>query len=305
MEHPASISLSVVIVNFNSGVDVLRCLHSLGVSGRTVQDLVVIVVDNASTDSSVSSICSKFPAVKLMHNGENKGFAAGANQGAAHSRREYIMFLNPDTDLDPDFFTGLTGFLRKYPGASIVGCRMVDKAGRQQGSCWKTPTWGSALIEAILPYAISKLLSTQKPRTAREVDAVSGACMVVSRDAFEALGGFDERFFMYYEDADLCLRARQAGLRVMYCPDASGFHRVGGSAWANPLAFALANFTSKLRYFKKHYSPTYFGAVKWIVAAGIVIRVPVYLLAGVLSIDKRLIHLAVIHLKVLPKALRV
>lgn len=304
MEESAAENLSIVIINYNGGDDIIECLASIRKSDAKFHSSEVIIVDNASTDSSPSNIRKRFPEALLIENKENRGFAAAANQGFARSAGDAVVFLNPDTVLEHDFFEQLGQFLENNPQAFFIGCKLVDARGSQQPSCWRAPTLNTLLLEAFLPYTVSLWLVSQKPHEAQEVDVVSGACMVVRRDAFERLGGFDERFFMYYEDADLCFRARQSGLQILFCPKAVAFHRVGGSPWADSTSFFLTNYKSKLMFFRKHFSSRYQRTAKVIVVAGILLRIPSYLIAGIVSINMQLIRLSRYHFLILSKVVR-
>ena len=182
-------------------------------------DCEIIVIDNASIDNTVGVVRNFFSAVEIFANPGNPGFAAAVNQGAAISNGRMLLLLNPDTIVHEDFFSTLDAFIERTPQAGIIGCNMLDHLGSHQPSCWKNASIWTALLEAVLPYNLSSRLVTDNPVQASEVDMVSGGCMCIRKEIFEALKGFDERFFMYYEDSDFCLRAKESGCKIFFLPD--------------------------------------------------------------------------------------
>lgn len=301
---PSSVSpvrLSVVIVTYNSSDRIAACLRSVLAEGGPGLTIDVVAVDNASSDGTSSAIRTHFPTVRLIENPTNAGFAVAANQGFHATNDSLVLFLNPDTVVEDGALRLMAGAAIASPNVGAVGCALVDGDGNRQRSCWKEPTLMTALLESFLPHRFSLPLVTEQPATPADVAMVSGACMMVRREVFEQLGGFDPGFFMFYEDADLCLRARERGLRILYLPDARVCHTVSRSFGRDMRLFYLHVYRSKLRFFRKHRSTFRAAQVKGILIAGIAVRVPAYYLAGRLFGREELLRLAKCHTFVLPK----
>jgi hypothetical protein len=235
--------VSVVLVSFNTRDWLLRCLTSFPASAQH-HELDVIVVDNASADGSAEAVAERFPGVRLLRNDANVGFGRAVNQGAALARGDYVLLVNPDGELEPGCVDALVAFARAHPEYVICGGRTISPDGElDPRSCWAAPTLWSLASSALM-------LSTLRPGStlldpeamgrfrrdhARPVDIVTGCLLLIGRDDWEALGGFDERYFVYGEDADLCLRAAaRTGRRCAITPDAVMVHAVGASSASRP-----------------------------------------------------------------------
>lgn len=205
--------VSVIIVNYNGGAYLGTCLRSLLAGGGPTCE--VIVVDNASTDGSADAVARLFPEVRLIRSAANLGFGAGNNLGAEAARGGYLAFLNPDTVVAPGWIEALIAALEADPAAGMATAKIllldapdcINACGNTVHITGLTLCRGMGLGQAALPYS-------------DDVDAVSGAAFVMRRDLFTALGGFDGSFFMYMEDTDLSWRARLAGYRCRYVPEA-------------------------------------------------------------------------------------
>lgn len=206
--------------------------------------LNIIVVDNLSYDKP-HRIKDPFPEVRLILNNENRGFGSAINQALTHCRSKYIILLNPDSLVSKGFFENCYQFMEQNNGVGIMGPMIANEDGSIQGSARAFPTPLTALfgrntlLTKLFPKnSISKanILNLNRSSNATmEVDWVSGACMVLRREVMLAVGGFDERFFLYWEDADLCHRIRDAGWRVIYNPAARMTHFVGKSSNTRPI----------------------------------------------------------------------
>jgi hypothetical protein len=254
------LAVSVVLVTFNSASDINACIEALEMIPGDIS-VEVIVVDNASQDGTVR----RFAAAKrrketvVIENRCNRGFAAAANQGARRSRGEFVLFLNPDARLEERSLTALLSVLRLEPGVGAAGPQLVGPDGSLQISARPRPGLVAVLLEALLLDSLfprSRWLCTwatdEDPLPA---ECLSGACLLIRRSLFESLGGFDERFFLYAEDVDLCARARLAGYRLMMVPRARVTHRIGGSAFQQRADFVLQINRAKLQWFRKHLEP--------------------------------------------------
>jgi N-acetylglucosaminyl-diphospho-decaprenol L-rhamnosyltransferase len=253
-------NIDVIIVNWNSGDDLGHCLQSLAADPEVA--LIVartIVVDNGSTDGSDS--CAS-PYALLDRAGRNLGFAAAANRGAAHGTAPYLLFLNPDTLVRPGALAaGLDAFARPdAPAIGIVGLRLVDQTGRTTRTCSTFPVPLAFCARAVgldlMPgFAMfSPFMRAWSHDQSAVVDQVMGACFLMPRALFERLGGFDERFFLYYEDVDLAWRARELGWRSWYEIGGTVAHRGGGSSRQIPARRLAYSLSSRLRFARKHFS---------------------------------------------------
>jgi GT2 family glycosyltransferase len=233
-----------VIVNWNGGGQLARCLRSFDAVKR--DDVAfggAVVVDNASTDDSVEQAVasSRQLPLRVIHNRVNVGFAAACNQGAeaaAAAGAEFLLFLNPDTELRPGCLEQPARFLDDPANASvgIVGVQLLDGQGRMSRTCSRHPTVLSLIghtlgLDRVFPAVFPPhFLPQQFHEGIRQVDQVMGAFFFVRRDLFERLGGFDERFFLYFEDADFALRARKLGQSSAYLATACAVHHGHGSS---------------------------------------------------------------------------
>jgi N-acetylglucosaminyl-diphospho-decaprenol L-rhamnosyltransferase len=256
-------SLDIVIVNWNTGSALGECLRSIDPARTPVAIERIVVVDNASTDDSMAAAVAWGPPVTTVRNATNLGFGAACNQGAAGSRTDYLLFLNPDTRLEPDTLARTLAFLeeRAQDTVGICGVRLVDEVGQPStvGARFPTPrvifgeaTGLSRWMPALFP---RHLLGADECRATRDVDQVIGAYFMIRRRLFDELGGFDERFFVYFEEVDLSLRARRAGFRSVYFNDAQAYHRGGLSSDQMKAARLYYSLRSRLLYAWKHFSP--------------------------------------------------
>ncbi|NCO32244.1 MAG: hypothetical protein AUJ92_19630 [Armatimonadetes bacterium CG2_30_59_28] len=241
--------LSIIIISFNSLQLLRECLRSLFAEPVDF-DSEVIVVDNASSDGSTDMVRAEFPQVQLLENSENVGFAAANNIGAGRARGQLLLLLNSDAQLTMGAVKELVAFMERQPAAGVSGPRLTYPDGAWQPNGLAFPTFWSWLAE------VSGLTSQSSPKrlVPTPVDVVSGACMMVRRAAWEALGGFDDGFFFYWEDYDLCRRIWAHGWEVWYCPQAHIVHLAGGSSTLVRSMTRDAASESTLRYFRKHHS---------------------------------------------------
>ncbi len=256
-------SLDIVIVNWNAGAQLQECLASVeSMETDSVFHLAkCLVVDNASTDGSANRLKLARLPVQLIANAENKGFGKACNQGAAAGQGDYILFLNPDIKLHADSLARAVGFLEEPRNASIglLGIQLVDESCRPQPTTGRFPTPGAMLsqmvgLDRLWPARFPPFpMSNWSHGESRKVDVLQGAWLLIRRPLFVQLGGFDERFFMYYEDVDLAYRARRAGWAAYYFAEARAFHRGGGvteKIKAGRLAYWMH---SRVQYVAKHF----------------------------------------------------
>ncbi len=261
---------SVVTVNYKSWPYTLRCLNSLRETGY--DDFEVVVVNNDQDPPP------EMPhRARLIPNPENVGFARACNQGVSASTGEYVVFINPDTLVKEGFFENLEGFFDANPEAVVAGPKIVDGEGHLQLSARKDLNFVSGLLgrTSLLTrlFPKSPLVRRHFPAAGKltgptAVDWVSGACMVVRRRTLGEIGPLDERFFMYFEDADLCRRARNAGWLVYYLPQVEVLHHTGASSGNRPRAIWDLHKSAFL-YHRKHDRHGPFGLYSLLVLAGL------------------------------------
>jgi N-acetylglucosaminyl-diphospho-decaprenol L-rhamnosyltransferase len=252
-------SVSVVIVNYKSYVELDACLTSL--LARPSPDLEIIVIDHASAAPELARIQAKFPQVRTAATDGNPGFSAGVNAGARLASGRCLLILNPDTQLDPGAIDAMAGYLDAHPDTAVVGARVEDPGGTVQRSARRFPTMLTGLAGRTSlftrmwpgnPLSRRDLLADATTATPRQVDWVAGSCMAVKADAFEKVGGMDEQFFLYWEDADLCKRLKEAGWGTVYLPSAVVVHGVGRSRRHARALSVRAFHRSAYLYFAKH-----------------------------------------------------
>lgn len=252
------ITLSVIIVSYNTRQMTLDCLQTLsaGLGGLATE---VVVVDNASTDGSAAAIAEVHPEVSLIANARNVGFGAANNQAMERARGEFFLLLNSDAFVRPDAAPSLVKYLRAHPDVAVVGPRLLNADGSLQVSCFPFPSPARAWLEnlwvsAAFPHHPRWGDYRRWPHDReRLVDSVIGACMLVRREAYAQVGGFDERFFMYSEELDWQRRLRDRGWRVAFTPDAQVTHLGGASGAGEPARINRHVFDSLDLYVFKHH----------------------------------------------------
>ncbi|MGI8553800.1 MAG: glycosyltransferase family 2 protein [Dehalococcoidia bacterium] len=252
--------VSVIIVSFNSAHWAKRCVQSIQHWTHGLQ-YEVIVVDNASPDGSGSALKAALPGATVIQRRRNGGFSVAANDGAHLARGRLLLFLNPDTTLEGDLLGLLSAYLLDHPDAGAIGPRLLDSDGGLQLSCRRFPSHRTALfnryslLTRLLPgnrQSRDYLLSGWRHDQIRDVDWLSGACLMLPRRVFEQVGGFDEGLFFSAEDVDLCLRLNCVGYRVVYNPAVSVTHTIGASSRTVPNRIIIARHLGMWRYYRKH-----------------------------------------------------
>ena len=244
-------SVGAVVVNHDAGEALLACVRSLRSEG--VDE--VVVVDNASTDGSVERLAATDPEVRLVRTGRNLGYGTGVNRGLREGGAPLVVVCNPDVVVHSGALAVLADTLTSDDRAGVVGPCILETDGTRYPSARRFPSWldaaGHALVGIIRPdnpftrrYRMTDLDTT----TPTPVDWVSGACFLARRSALEEVEGFDERYFMYLEDTDLCWRVSRAGYRVLYVPAATVSHLRGLSTARRPYRMLVAHHRSALRF---------------------------------------------------------
>ncbi len=255
-------SLEIVIVNWNSGQHLRHCLASLPAASQNGFRLErVVVVDNDSRDGSAEGLQHAGLPLSVIRNEVNRGFAAACNQGAPGSRANYLLFLNPDVRLLADSLSIPIQFMEQAENqkVGICGIQLLDPQGRLSRSCSTFPTsWIFFArmfgFDRLFPGRFSgHFLAEQDHRESKPVDQVMGAFFLVRRAVFESLNGFDERFFVYFEDLDFSYRAWQAGYSSHFLATAQAVHHGGGCSEQVRAARLFYSLRSRIIYGYKHF----------------------------------------------------
>src|SRR5262249_49835978 len=265
--------VTVVIVSWNTREHLARCLDALDGAAAGLR-IEMLVVDNGSTDGSQAMVAAKFPRARLIQSPENVGFGRAANIGTAAGCGRAVLMLNSDCELAPGALAVLLDALDADPALGAVFARLTNADGTLQPSVHHAlPTpWshaGDVLFASSLRYALYRapalkrvLLrrTTRRHAAAHDVAWGGAACVLLRRKAFEAVDGFDERFFMYMEDVDLCARLSAAGFRLRYVPEAAAVHHWGASTAKSPARMLRHAYLSRIAYFDTHF-PRWGGGV--------------------------------------------
>jgi GT2 family glycosyltransferase len=258
--------IGICIVTRDSREEILACLMSLYEQGHQL-DMDVVVVDNNSQDETVREIRLKFPSVKLILNGENLGFSRAVNQGLRALQARYYLLLNPDTVILDHALQKLIEFMDANIQAGICIPKILNRDGSLQYQCrrgegrpWETFSYfiGLARLFPKDQRFTGYLLNHLDNEKVSEVKAVSGSCMMIRHEVVEEIGGLDERYFAYQEDADYCIQARQAGWKVFFVPLAEVVHYGGrGGSAASPYFGVYHWHLSYFLYYQKNLAKDY------------------------------------------------
>ncbi len=271
-------SVSVIIVNYNAGELLANCVASaLGQSAE------IIIVDNASADFSVDAVASKWPHIKIIKNNSNLGFAAACNIGASSATGAYFLFLNPDCVLDADAVPSMLTAADSMENVGMVGGLLVNPDGTEQGGGRRAvPTpWRSFVRATGLSRFADRwprlfydfhLYKLPLPAAPIEVEAISGACMLVPRHAMEKVGSWDEGYFLHCEDLDLCMRFRRMDWKVLFDPGARVVHEKGACSHHRPIFVEWHKHRGMLRFYHKFFRHQYPGGLMGLVAVGVWLR---------------------------------
>ncbi|MFZ0429135.1 MAG: glycosyltransferase family 2 protein [Acidobacteriota bacterium] len=281
--------LSIVIVNWNTGDLVRECVLSVlaDLQASGISDAEVIIVDNASSDDAVSRIERECPGVRVVQNDRNLGFAQATNQGIRLSSGRFVLLLNPDTVVRAQALGELLGFLESRPEAGAVGPWLLNGDGSLQISAYPEPTlfreaWRLFHLDRLRPFG-DYPMQQWDTRTPRQVDVLTGACLLVRREVFERCGLLDEAFFIFSEDQDFCRRLRSSGWKLFWVPSAQVVHYGGQSSRQVKTEMFLRLYREKVSYFRKHHGGVSAVCYKLILVAAALLRqvlAPLSLLGG-------------------------
>jgi len=252
------VQLDVIIVNWNAGDQLGKCIDSIVQYGQALVGRI-IVVDNGSTDGSDDAV-SNLPQVLLIRTGMNLGFAKACNLGATYSNCDLLLFLNPDACLYPDSLCRVVEFMQRQENETvgICGVQLIDENGHIARSCARFPSLGSLITHAVgvdrLIPAFGHFMTSWDHASTRQVDQVIGAFFLVRRLVFDSLHGFDERFFVYFEEVDFSYRAKLLGWQSVYLANIQAFHAGGGTSDQVKAKRLFYSLRSRILYSFKHFS---------------------------------------------------
>ncbi|MBN1486627.1 MAG: glycosyltransferase family 2 protein [Anaerolineae bacterium] len=268
-QNTTAVYLSVIIVSWNVKPLLRRAIKSTLNSWGTEPGLEIIVVDNASNDGSQQMVQEEFPQVRLIASAENLGFTKGNNQGIAEANGEFVLLLNPDTEVLGDALHQMVEYLETHPGTGMLGPQLRNPDNTVQSSKRRYPTLPVLFLESTWLQKITpkKLLSRYYAEDLPDdkinaVDWIKGAAMLTRRQVIEQIGGMDEGFFMYSEELDWCHRIKDAGWQVIYMPQAQIKHYEGKSSEQVIPARHIYFQSSKIRYTRKYFGKITAGVLR-------------------------------------------
>ncbi len=267
-----TLDLSIILVNWNTCDLLDDCLTTIEQHVRRPHE--VFVVDNGSCDGSSDMVRARYPHVRLVTNGENRGFAQANNQAIRRSRGRYVLLLNTDTQLHDDSIDRLVGEMDDDPTVGIAGLQLLNADGSLQNSIANTPS----LLTELAKKSVLRLLVPNRfpgkefqPSAPIEVESLIGACMMARSEMIRAVGVLDEDYFLFLEETDWSLRARKAGWKVVFYPRLSLYHLQGRSAAKAPQRARIEYWRSRYTFFRKHYR----GLEGAILQAGLIVELAV------------------------------
>jgi GT2 family glycosyltransferase len=293
-EKSEALRLSIVIVNWNTRHLLRKCLEAV-YNNLPRGQMEIWVVDNASSDGSTDMVAQDFPQVRLIQSKQNLGFASANNLALRKSRAPYVLLLNPDTEVAPGALETLLRFLDTAPGFGAAGARLLNPDGSLQPSAYPRPTlfrefWRLFHLDRIRHIA-KYPMAEWDDQAPREVDVLMGACLLVRREVLDRIGLFDEDFFMYSEEVDLCYRIQRGGWRLAWVPQAQVIHYGGQSTQQAAREMFLQLYNGKIKFFRKHYGSPAIQVYKLIVLLAAFVRVLLTPLAYIERPSKRQKHL--------------
>lgn len=281
VEKTETAPVSLIIVNYNAGPLLKDC-----VSAVLNQVEQLIVVDNASTDNSLvqlDALTSSGGELQIIRNPENLGFATACNIGTEIAKSRYLLYLNPDCIVEPGTVTQMVQTLDAHPETGMVGGLLMDPDGSEQGGGRRAvPTPWRSFVRAFgltrFAHRWPKLFfdfhlhKQPLPDHPVEVEAISGACMLVRREALQDVGGLDEGYFLHCEDLDWCMRFRQQGWKILFVPNAGLFHSSGTCGRTRPVFVEWNKHKGMMRFYRKFFRHQYPGILMWLVGLGVWLR---------------------------------
>ena len=283
--------ISVIIVNYNGGQDIIDCLESLQTSQANAS-LEIIVVDNDSTDGSTERIKSQFESVRIIELGENRGFAAACNVGIEAANSNTILLLNPDTLVVDDAIGKMYRALVQHPNWGVVGARMLNAEGVPYRAARRFPT---PLAMAFTAIGLAKLFPSsqlfngylygeRRIESLDDVDQIEGSCLMISETARKAVGDLDDKFFIFFEEVDWCKRVKAAGFEIHIVNDAEVIHKVSTTMGRYYEFTRKIHAQSAMKFFRKYEGETGYNAIRNKMKNALLIRAVVLALPALFNI---------------------
>jgi len=280
------LDVTIAVINWNTKELLEACLNSL-LKAQPLVGFEIRVIDNHSTDGSVQLVKRKFPKIDIVENAGNLGFAAAANQALRQSSARYVFILNSDTEVEQDAIDILVDFADNHERAAVVGPALFNSDGSTQITGRNFPNFRDSIMHAFLgaiwrtnPWSVRYKMLDWDRRSERSVDWVSGAAMFIRRQAATEVNFFDENFFMYVEDLDLCYRLRQQGWEVYFYPQAKALHHIGKSSEQTSSKMIVEFQKSMYRFYVKKYQHSWRRFLKPLVIIGLGLRVLLLIIIG-------------------------
>jgi len=294
--HKLEIDVSIIIVNYNSTALLKNCIDSIEKFTNSI-NYEIIVVDNNSMPGDVDELLKLHDRITLIKNDVNRGFGAANNQGVEVAIGKYVLLLNNDTILFENSIKKVFDFAESLEGNEIIGCKLLNEDKSVQKSVYDFPTLLNVFTSNFFLYLLfpkSKHfnkyhLMNKGISRITEVDVVTGAFLFIHRKTFEELGGFDERFFFFMEDTDLCYRQKKSGGKVIYLPDTSIIHLKGKSAGGESWFKNMHQSISTIKFFQKHFFGLKFFLTIISHYVGLLLRIPLFILGGMFTLKKNLV----------------
>jgi GT2 family glycosyltransferase len=298
--------ISIVIVNYYSTELLKGCLDSIYNYTQGI-DFEIIVVDNGSLAGEVENLIKEYSGIKLIKNESNKGFGAANNQGAELANGKYLLFLNNDTILQENSIKKVSDFADSIHEENIIGCRLLNEDNSIQKSVFDFPTLANVFTSNFFLYLLfpkSKHfnkyhLMNSGLSTITEVEVVTGAFLFIAINIFKKLGGFDERFFFYMDETDLCYRQKQKKGKVIYYPETSVIHLKGKSAKGESWFKNKYQSISTIKFFQKHFTGMSFFLAIVFHYSGLLLRIPIFLIGGILLMKRDLVKRSLYYLRLI------
>ena len=264
------LDVSIIIVTRNTCQLTCAAIKSV-LSGQDSPSREIFLVDNGSTDETRAVVAKRFPPVHLLRSDRNLGFARAANLAAREAQGQFLLLLNSDAALQPKSLSAVVGWMRAHPDCGAAGVQLLNPDGSPQNSIANFPTLATELLNKSL---LRRLCPRRYPGKEHrfteplEVETVVGACMIIRRDVWDAIGGLDERYFFFFEETDFCLQARRLGKRLMHLPQIKVWHGQGQTAKKDSPAARIEYWRSRYIYFAKNHRLS----VRVVLVVGLLLR---------------------------------
>lgn len=301
-----NIDVSIIISSYNSNDLLANCLSSLITHTANI-NYEIIIIDNASKAENTEKVIKLYPGIIFIQNTENRGFGTANNQGLEIAKGKYVLFLNNDTIFFENVIKKVYDFAESMSDSLIIGCKLLNQDHSLQRSTYDFPSLRNVFTSNFFLYLLfpkSKYfnkyhLINQKINQISEVDVITGAFLFCTKNSFKKIGGFDERFFFYNEDTDLCYRFKKYGGKIFYYPATSLIHLKGGTAKVTSWFSIKYQSISTIKFFQKHFR----GIVLFLLIVthytGLLLRIPLSFIAGIVTLNINLMKRALFNIKLL------